>query len=235
MRAQSGHDVGVVDEQRKSGSCLDAREQLSQRLRQRTRPAGIAPQRPLLNEIHNGNAVGLVDMMNLRRYPRLRCDPQRDILMRIAQRTWMSLEPQQKPAVTEVKLKCGCTGGSAGNGSHRGHLSGAKGGDNRCPNGLAILLGKSLQCRFDHEPWLLQALDRCSAFRRIQPASAPDAHVSQHKTGATRTADAVAEIVGRRARVRADPYLVEHPRSPGAHEGSQKTRVLIADDVAQAL
>src|SRR5437868_2459671 len=65
--------------------------------------------------------------------------------------------------------------------------------------------------------------------------SAPEVHVAQHETGATRTPDAVAEIVGSGTRVGADTHLIEQATATAPHHRAQEARVLVADDSAQAL
>src|SRR5258708_6809601 len=46
--------------------------------------------------------------------------------------------------------------------------------------------------------------------------SSPAKHVLQHEAGAAGAPDAVAEIIGRRARVGADPHLIEGAAATGA-------------------
>jgi hypothetical protein len=47
--------------------------------------------------------------------------------------------------------------------------------------------------------------------------SPPDAEVSQHEAGAAGATDAVAEIISCRARVGADPHLIEGVVAAAAH------------------
>src|ERR1700733_15631078 len=70
---------------------------------------------------------------------------------------------------------------------------------------------------------------------RTTPASASDAEVSQHETGAAGAPDAVAQVVGRGPRVSANPDLVECVAAPVVHHRTQQARILIADDGAQPL
>src|SRR5215472_3400612 len=60
-------------------------------------------------------------------------------------------------------------------------------------------------------------------------ASPLHASISQHEAGSAGDADAVAEGIGYRARVGADPYLVEGARAAAAEDGGENARVLIAD------
>src|SRR5258708_15936877 len=64
--------------------------------------------------------------------------------------------------------------------------------------------------------------------------SAPEVHVAQHETGAARTPDAVAEIVGGRTRVGADTHLIEQATATAPHHRAQEARALVADASPQA-
>jgi hypothetical protein len=91
MREQARDDVRIVDEDWEDRRGLNARKQLSHRLCQRARPARIGFQRLLVDEVDHRDAGDLIDKMDIRCNPGLRRDAHRGILVRIAQRTWLSL------------------------------------------------------------------------------------------------------------------------------------------------
>jgi hypothetical protein len=131
MREQARDDVGIVDVIRKDRGGLHPRKQFSQRLRQRARPARIGFHRLLLDEVDHYDTGRLVDIADRRRNPRLRRDAHRDILVRIAQRAWLSLHPQQIARAADLETKGRCGRNSAGNRRDRPDGIGAKGGDER--------------------------------------------------------------------------------------------------------
>src|SRR4051812_28472153 len=80
----------------------------------------------------------------------------------------------------------------------------------------------------------LQSID-CIFVIHAANASASCAEIPQHKAGAARLADAVAETVGLGPRVGADAHLVEGCRPPAAQPRAEKARVLVADDAGELL
>src|SRR6516164_493558 len=69
--------------------------------------------------------------------------------------------------------------------------------------------------------------------REAQAALSPQIEIPQHEAGATRLADAVAEVVGLGPRVGADPHLVERVGAAAALHRAQDTGITIADHRTQ--
>jgi hypothetical protein len=128
MREQARDDVRIVDEGWEDRRGLNARKQLSQRLCQRARPARIGFQRLLVDEVDHRDVGDLIDTMDIGCNPGLRRDAHRGILVRIAQRIWLSLHAQQIAAAAGIEAKGRCRRSSARNRRDRVDRSGSKGG-----------------------------------------------------------------------------------------------------------
>ena len=151
MREQARDDVGIVDVIREHRGGLHPRKHLSQRLRKRARPARIGVQRLFLHEVDHHDTGRLVDIVDRRSNSRLRRDAHRDILVRIAQRTWFSLHPQQIAPAAGLETKGRCGRNSAGNRGDRADGIGAKGRDERRAHIFALLGGERIETMFAHD------------------------------------------------------------------------------------
>jgi hypothetical protein len=91
-----------------------------------------------LDEVDHRDAGGLVDIADLGGNPRLRCDAHGQILMRIAQRTRLTLHPQHKTPAADLDPEDRRARSSAHNRRDRADRSGAKGGSERRARGLTV-------------------------------------------------------------------------------------------------
>ncbi len=161
MRKQAGDDIGIVDEGWKDRRGLNARKQHSQRLRQRPRPraARIGLKRLLFDEVDHRDAGRFIEVVNPRGNPRLRRDAHGEILVRIAQRTWLSLHPQQIAPAAGLDPEYRRAGGSAGNGRDRADGNGADDRGKRRARGLALRVRQRAEMVLNHDYSIHRATD----------------------------------------------------------------------------
>ena len=126
--------------------------------------ARVAQKRASFDVIHHRDAGCVIDIMDHRRNPRLRCDTQRDILVWIAQRTWVSLDPQQIAPPANPDFECRCARSPAGNSRDCAGASGAEAGNQRGADGLALQSRKPVETVFAHDRCLHYLSRRRSDF-----------------------------------------------------------------------
>jgi len=175
MREQARDDVRIVDEEWEGRRGLHARKQLSQRPRQRGRPARIAVQRLLRDEVDHRDPRGLIDVMNPRRNPRLRGDTHRGILMRIAQRTRLPLYAQQVAPAANVKAKGRCRRSATRNRRDRVDRGGTEGGSERGVHVFALFGGERVEGMIIHDCFLSHAVP-APRIAEAKLANPPRAH-----------------------------------------------------------
>ena len=140
---QAADHVGIAEEARERRRCLDKSEKRADRLRERRGSSRKSPDRMLRDEIHNGHTGYLINMMQARRDPRIRRDPHRPILVRIAEGARRPFDADEIGPAADIDAKRESTRRPAPDGHDRFDLGSAECRPDRRMDRLAMVRGTS--------------------------------------------------------------------------------------------